>query len=393
MRAPLLVALALASVPFATLAPAAASTTLVVGPGGFTTIQAAVNAAQPGDTVLVKPGVYPEAVLVATPGITLRGEDRETVILEGARQRDHGVAVVADGVSIESMTAQNYNSNGFFFSDVDGFRMHNLHAKDNTVYGLYAIRSTNGDIGYSFAEGHGDGGLYIGETGRCECHVHHNVAWNNMLGYSGTANSYVFIHDNEFHDNRAGILMSVLPNEMGLDEDNELRGTQVHTQIYNNHVHHNNNRDAPVAPGSLWETVHVPVGEGITIAGGWMNDVHHNTIVANDLWGVGIFWLFTPPRANVVHENAIADSRYGIWWDEWGEDHCFAENLIDADTVEVVSDPDPLPACESVIGPLPCPPEATDLAACRAGDVRAPSALKDGQLAFRALTDQPANEG
>jgi len=57
------------SVPAA--AAAAGGTTIVVNPGQ--SIQAAVNTAQPGDTVLVKPGVYHQAVLLKTDGITLRG--------------------------------------------------------------------------------------------------------------------------------------------------------------------------------------------------------------------------------------------------------------------------------------------------------------------------------
>jgi hypothetical protein len=40
-------------------AKALASTTLTV-PGEFPTIQAALNAASPGDTVSVSPGTYPE---------------------------------------------------------------------------------------------------------------------------------------------------------------------------------------------------------------------------------------------------------------------------------------------------------------------------------------------
>jgi pectin methylesterase-like acyl-CoA thioesterase len=43
----------------------------VVNPGQ--SIQKAVNHAQPGDTVLVKPGVYQQSVMIRTDGITLRG--------------------------------------------------------------------------------------------------------------------------------------------------------------------------------------------------------------------------------------------------------------------------------------------------------------------------------
>ena len=63
-------------------------------PGQFQTIQAAVNAARPGDWILVAPGDYhengstdpglPAGVLIRTPGIHLRGLDRNLVIVDGS---------------------------------------------------------------------------------------------------------------------------------------------------------------------------------------------------------------------------------------------------------------------------------------------------------------------
>jgi hypothetical protein len=389
MRTTLLVAIILTLTPLLAMSSSMASATLNVGPGGFSSIQAAVNAAQPGDTVLVSTGVYQEAVFISTPGITLAGVDRTSVVLEGGLQRQDGVTVVADGVTVKSMTAQNFAGNGFVFSDVTDFVMTDLHAKDNGEYGLYAIHSQRGDISYSYADGHADSGFYIGETEHCACDVHHNEGWNNMLGYSGTANSYVRIFANDFHDNRGGILPNVLPQEFGVDEETgTLYGTQVHTEIYDNYVHDNNNKN--VRESGVFQTVHVPVGEGISIAGGWFNDIHDNQVTNNHLWGVGIFWLTTPPRGNQVHDNVISGARYGIWWDEWGEDHCFNDNVIT--DVQVVSDPDPLPTCPGLLDGSACPEQAVDLVACRAGDVRAPSATKEAFLVRHSLLDLDPNE-
>src|SRR5436305_10793392 len=63
--------------------------------GQFQTIQAAVDAARPGDWILVAPGDYhengstdpelPAGVLIRTPGIHLRGLDRNGVIVDGTR--------------------------------------------------------------------------------------------------------------------------------------------------------------------------------------------------------------------------------------------------------------------------------------------------------------------
>ena len=82
------------------VAPAAGADVLRVGtyngiPGQFSSIQSAVDAARPGDTILVAPGDYkttssaapsdaqdtPAAVLITTPNITLRGMDRNTTVI------------------------------------------------------------------------------------------------------------------------------------------------------------------------------------------------------------------------------------------------------------------------------------------------------------------------
>ena len=71
------------------------------------TIQAAVDAAEPGGIVLISPGVYQEAVVVTTPFLTIRGLDRNRVILDGGFTLDNGIQVIeADGVTIENMTAR-----------------------------------------------------------------------------------------------------------------------------------------------------------------------------------------------------------------------------------------------------------------------------------------------
>ena len=84
-------------------------------PQDYPTIQAAVDAAAPGDLVLIDRGTYREQVEVTTPGLTLRGVDRNDVVIDGEFQRPNGVSVLfADGVAVENMTAINNTSNGFY---------------------------------------------------------------------------------------------------------------------------------------------------------------------------------------------------------------------------------------------------------------------------------------
>ena len=46
-------------------------------------VQEAVEAAQPGDLVLIDPGVYSEEVVISTPDVVVRGRDRNTVFVDG----------------------------------------------------------------------------------------------------------------------------------------------------------------------------------------------------------------------------------------------------------------------------------------------------------------------
>src|SRR6185503_10763846 len=68
-------------------------------PQAYPTIQSAVDAAAPGDLVLIAPGTYREEVSITTPSLTIRGTDRTEVVLDGEFQRGNGIAVFADAVA------------------------------------------------------------------------------------------------------------------------------------------------------------------------------------------------------------------------------------------------------------------------------------------------------
>ena len=48
--------------------------------GEFKTIQNAVDSASAGDLIYIKKGVYNESVTITTPYLTIRGEDRLSLI-------------------------------------------------------------------------------------------------------------------------------------------------------------------------------------------------------------------------------------------------------------------------------------------------------------------------
>lgn len=270
-------------------------------PGTYPTIQSAVDAADPGDLVLVSPGVYKEAVAVTTPGITIRGTDRNTVILDGEFTRDNGIFVTADGVTIENMTARSYTVNGFFWTGVVGYRGSYLTAIDDWVYGIYAFDSIDGVLEHSYASGSWDAGFYVGQCDPCNAVVTDVLAEFNGLGYSGTNSSgNMYIVNSEWRNNVAGIA----PNTL----DSELLPPSNNVVVAGNYIHHNGESERAPNRSAEWSAF----GNGVVLAGSRDSIVRNNLMVNNATSGVQIVTMIDknlwPSGGNEVRDNVILGS-------------------------------------------------------------------------------------
>lgn len=263
-------------------------------PDDFETIQAAVDAAAPGDLVLISPGTYEEAVTVETEEIVIRGLVRDEVILEGGFELDNAIRVVgANGVAVENLTAQNYTFNGFFWTGVDGYRGSYLTSIRTGDYGLYAFESVNGVFEHSYAAGSPDGGFYIGGCYPCNAVIDNVISEWNGLGYSGTnAGGDLFIVNSTFRDNRVGVLPNVGTYEPCFP--------QRETTIVGNTVHSNNNGENDVI-----DVAQQALGNGILIAGGIGNVVERNLVYDHDITGIGIVPLPEEDPVPVVEEDLV----------------------------------------------------------------------------------------
>jgi Right handed beta helix region len=246
-------------------------------PDDYDTIQAAVDTAEPGDLILVGPGTYEEAVNVETDELTIRGLNRNDVILDGRFEKDNGIRVVgANGVAIENMTARNYTNNGFFWTGVEGYRGSYLTTYRIGDYGLYAFDSTKGLLEHSYASGSPDAGFYIGQCYPCDAVIDDVVSEYNGLGYSGTnSGGNLAIVNSTFRYNRAGIV----PNSGSY----ELCYPERDTTIVGNVVHSNNQPDTPAIDVAL-----TAMGNGILTSGGVANVIERNLVYDHAKTGIGL---------------------------------------------------------------------------------------------------------
>jgi plastocyanin len=265
------------------------------------TIQAGVNRAKPGGLVLIAPGVYHERVIVTTPYLTIRGMSRRGTILDGDFRRANGVHVIeADGVAVENLTARHYLLNGFYWSEVFGFRGSYLTAWSNGDYGIYAFGSRYGRFDHSYASGSADAGFYVGGCQPCDTVITDVLAEHNALGFSGTnAGGNLAIVNSEWRDNLGGLV----PNTL----DSEPDAPQRDILIAGNHVHHNNSTTVDAR-----DYQYVPFGMGILVAGGHEDRIVGNLVEDQATYGIAVIPIvdtnFWPSADNVVEGNVVRRS-------------------------------------------------------------------------------------
>ncbi|MGI5503860.1 right-handed parallel beta-helix repeat-containing protein [Lentzea sp. CA-135723] len=274
-------------------------------PAQFGTIQAAVDAAREGATVVVSPGVYKESVEVRTRSLTIRGLQRGSVIIDGEVERDNGIVVAAPEVSVQNLTVRNHLQSGVAVTRSRGFRVSYVTASNNARHGVQASEAQHGVIEQSYASGSADAGFSVGRCAPCDVVVRGNVAERNAVGYAAAdASGRMFVLGNRFSGNRVGMTTN--------SEDASFVG---------NLVSDNSEALSPAQADGAF-------GFGFGIAGGSKNLVARNLISNNPGAGVALGSSGNvPPADNRFSDNMITgngeDVLYAASRQAPGRNNCF----------------------------------------------------------------------
>jgi hypothetical protein len=310
-------------------------------------IQEAVDAADPGDTIVVLGGVHRETVVIEKDGIALRGVD--TSLRPPAEPTEGpcegaGFCVLGDvdfdtgEVSryVEDVSISGFRVRGFEFTGIVGFGARDAKfVKNRTVnnaeYGITAFFSTGTQVISNVTRGSEDAGIYIGDSRRANATVAGNKTFDNAWGILVRNALRGQIVGNRAHDNCMGIFFAAgAPGPAGQFD------------VSTNTVRENT-RSCPAT-----EETPVISGVGIGLLGATGVEISGNHIVGNVASGPTDFeggvvvvsspFDETPPTNNSVFGNVILNNEPDLFWDETGSGNTFVAN--DCET----SDPEGL--CE-----------------------------------------------
>jgi len=311
--------------------------------------------------------------------ITGTGRPQDARIIGDRKKLNIIRADRADGIYLANFTIELSDFNNIYVLETNGFHFNHIVSRYSREYGFLSFTSEAGLYENLDTYGNGDSGVYPGSGPQglaseraCKTYGIEIRAVNshdNNLGYSGTSGDSVYIHDNKFHGNAAGIATDSFA--AGHPGSPQHCSKWEHNQIYSNNLNiFTPERQAyctkPAAerdPKVLCSAFQVPVGTGMLIAGGNKDIVKDNYVWDNWRRGFMLFWVpayfrnepekgvdtsfdntYTANHMSVRPDGTRDPNGVDFWWDEEGSGNCWQGN-VGPGGAKPTSDPATLPAC------------------------------------------------
>jgi hypothetical protein len=309
-------------------------------------IQAAIDAAAPGDTILVEPGTYQGTdakygLRIATDNLRLigkvnkgRGEAGKVRILHTGSQEtgvyaapagcDYRVAADSalgmacnerkvQGFYIRGFTVEGFPVNGIQTRWVDGFEFVANESVNNLNNGIYPTLSANGLVQNNVSYGSLDTAMWV--AGSENVRVIGNEMFGSVIGFEITVSNNVWVTQNRIYDNTVGIGL-FHPNGAG----NPPLPVMANWVVEHNDVRNNNRpNEAPI--GTFQSAL--PPGIGILLTGVSDHVISKNTVVDNDFVGIAVLGWCT------ANSSSPADAEPGD--PGYNPNNCGAKPPIDGD--------------------------------------------------------------
>lgn len=239
----------------------------------FSSIQDAVNTANPGDEIIVKPGIYEENIEI-TKALTILSESGNPpdTIIQAADSSKDVFGIWANGVSIKGFSIKGSDSAaGIHFLGVADCRIeHNVLSNNSCGIDLYMFSSGNklidNDVSDSLT------GISLGDS-------QNNTLRNNSISYCSSGISLFdspnnTLENNTVSENHKGISLTGESNGNILVSNtiksNKKVGLHIYETssnlIYNNYLNNIVNVESELVAGeNIWNTTR---SEGTNIVGG-----------------------------------------------------------------------------------------------------------------------------
>lgn len=244
-------------------------------------IQAAIKQAQPGDRVLVKPGVYHESLYIDKSKVTLKGlvEGDQYATLDGRNILNDGIITSGHFSVIDGFKVRGYKGNAIMTQGANNFQVIN-NIIEGAFYGIFPQYGKNGLLKGNVISGAEDAGIYVGMSDNID--VIDNVAFENVMGLEFENCRNALMANNKVYNNATGIALTLIPGLPVKDAFNLI--------IRDNEIIDNNHEN--FAPSSSI-AAQIPEGVGVLIVGPDKVTIENNIIRDNHAAGVAVFDMLT----------------------------------------------------------------------------------------------------